>query len=492
MSIRKRFVKLTSIYLVGEIIIMAGGFLSFPILTRILTKQEYGVMNLISMTIMLVALLFSAGLRHSSQRFYAEYEVNNKFQHFYSTIIYTTLFLGILGTISVISLSKTLLWLDLLPSASSKLLAIASFLVGIRLLTEIVGCLYRVREKANIYALFAVLTKYAGMLLSILFVFHYSYGLTGYYSGLILGEVAILVVYAKVMIRDMGIPKVSFSFPLVKEMVQYGFPLILTGFAGFVLRVGDHYLIGYFLSAEDVAMYSVPYNLCSYITDLTISAFQFSFIPMIMNQWATNAREGIEAQVRLMINIYFLVTIPAIFGISVLGEKLIVLLASSKYAGAHHILPYIVAGEGIKGLLLPLAVGLQFFKKTKVIALVTIGCALLNVCLNIVLIPILHLLGAAISTLLCYCVMVIACERASSKYFYVPLPWKALFVYICSSAAMSLGLIYVSSTFHNINVFALILIGICLFFLFVIVIDVDARDLCRQVIKRRRQYFLSG
>lgn len=212
MSVTRRFIKLSSIYLVGEIVIMAAGFLSFPIFARILTKQEYGVMNLISMSISLLGILFSAGLRHSSQRFYSEYEVGNKYQQFYSTTVYTTLFFGIVGTIVAVSISKTLLWLGLLASASSKLLTIASSLVAIRLLTEIIGCLYRVREKAYTYTLFAVLTKYTGMFLSILFVFGYTYGLVGYYSGLILGEVAILAVYSIVLVRDMGIPKFFFHF----------------------------------------------------------------------------------------------------------------------------------------------------------------------------------------------------------------------------------------------------------------------------------------
>jgi O-antigen/teichoic acid export membrane protein len=258
-------------------------------------------------------------------------------------------------------------------------------------------------------------------------------------------------------------------------MVDYGFPLIFHNFATLLLRAGDHYLIGYFLTATDVAMYSVPYNLCAYITDVSLSAFQYAFIPVIMNEWSSKGSDDIQKQVQQIIKIYLLVTIPVVCGISILGEKIIVLMASDKYAGAHHILPYIMAGEGIKGLMLPLTVGLQFSKKTRIIAQVTGMCALLNISMNLYAIPAWKLQGAAITTVICYSVLVFISYRVSSKYFVVHMPWKSVFTYTLSASIMCLCLVAVSLVFHVSNLFLLIVAGVSSYSACILAIDSEVR-----------------
>ena len=259
-------------------------------------------------------------------------------------------------------------------------------------------------------------------------------------------------------------------------MLRYGFPLIFHNFAGLFLRAGDHYLIGYFLTAADVAMYSIPYNLCAYITDVSISAFQYAFIPVIMNEFNTTGPSGIHKHVQQIIKIYLIVTIPAVFGISILGEKIIVLMASDKYAGAHHILPYIMVGEGIKGLMLPLTIGLQLSKKTRVIAQVTGICALLNISMNLYAIPAMKLQGAAISTVISYFALVLISYRVSSKYFVVHMPWKSVFTYTLSASLMCLCIVAVSLLFPYTNLFLLIVAGASIYSACILAIDSEVRN----------------
>ena len=50
-------------------------------------------------------------------------------------------------------------------------------------------------------------------------------------------------------------------------------------------------------------MYSIPYNLCAYITDVSISAFQYAFIPVIINEFNTTGPSGIRKHVSKLQNL---------------------------------------------------------------------------------------------------------------------------------------------------------------------------------------------
>lgn len=73
MSFVQKLIKQTSAYMIGESLILIAGFISFPIFTRILSTKDYGMMNLVGISLSLVEAFSSVGLRHGSQRFYDSY-----------------------------------------------------------------------------------------------------------------------------------------------------------------------------------------------------------------------------------------------------------------------------------------------------------------------------------------------------------------------------------------------------------------------------------
>jgi len=65
-------------------------------------------------------------------------------------------------------------------------------------------------------------------------------------------------------------------------------------------------------------------------------------------------------------------------------------------------------------------IGLQITKKTKVIAIVIIGSAVLNVILNVILITFFQTKGSAIATLLTQIFYFILIYRFAQKQYYIP------------------------------------------------------------------------
>jgi len=87
------------------------------------------------------------------------------------------------------------------------------------------------------------------------------------------------------------------------------------------------------------------------------------------------------------------------------------------------IVPWILLAYVFTGAYVVFVVGIYLEKKTKYLPLVTGAGALLNVGANLILIPLLGILGAALSTLLSYIVMAVGMYFASQRFYRVEYEW---------------------------------------------------------------------
>ncbi|MGV8048738.1 MAG: oligosaccharide flippase family protein [Anaerolineaceae bacterium] len=474
MTSSAKILKLGSYYMIGEVAIALSGFISFPIFTRLLTKEEYGIMNIISVTLGLVATFSSAGLRHASQRFYHHYEKRNQLSSFYTTVLVSSCAFAILGTGSFVALGVLLSYAGVLLDNTRSIILVASGLILARVMMNMIGSLYRIREEAAIYSIFSVLTKYVGMMLSIALISYYFHNLYGFFVGLSIGEVLILLLLIAHMVKHFGWPKSAFSPAIFKETLAYGFPFIIASLAAVVLSMGDRYLIGFFLNVESVATYSVAYNLCMYLSGTLITVFELVFIPSIMKLWNNGNPDSVRKQVENTLKIYCLVALPIIFGTTAVGNQLVVILAGEKYLSSSHLIPYILAGEMLKGLFTFLAIGVQFSKNTGILASVNWSVALVNILSNLLLIPRVGLLGAAISTIISYILLVMLGAIRSSKYFKLSIPFLHILKYAACSFLMYAGLL-ILTWYAHLNLVILITLGALIYISLLLLFDPDIR-----------------
>ena len=471
MSIIKKLIAHSSLYMTGEVIVMAGGLISFPIIARLLSQEQYGLMVIVSTTIILAESLSTGGLHHASIRFYSHYNETGETGKFCSTLIFGSLAFGIVGTLLLIFLFKSLSVFYFVSENIRDIFFLALPLVLIRIMTHIFGSLYRVREKPSIYISFAILNKYISLALIILFLTLFYLELFGYYLGLLLGELTVVLLYWFITDREVEYSIRNVSIPMLRQATAYGFPLVFSGLAGTLLSSSDRYLIGHFMTKVDVAIYSVPYNLCSYLSGILTSGFEFALIPIIMNEWNKGAFDRVHLELQRVIRLYCMAAFPLVAGICALGRQIIVLFASDKYSEAYYILPYVIVGVMIQGLLTPLMMGLIFSNSSKQIAIMTWQAASLNIIMNLFLIPEFGLLGAAVSTLFCYVLLAFVGTIRSSRHFAIKMPWLPIILYALAAFFMFFTLQLISFYFPGIMLYTQIGIGAVLYLTFIVVSD---------------------
>lgn len=451
----------------GETLLFWASFLSFPILTRILSKSDYGLMGLITITLMILENIFSGGMRQSILRFYEEYREKDNTASFYSSILNVSIILGLIGIILLFVMLCFCTQLSIIKKEVALLLAFSSVLILIRLGLNTQQAFLRIQEKVLVVNAVDILVRYGGIIFGIVLLF-WQYGLYGFYSGLIIAEsfVAALL-FCKFKQNNY---RVSIDKEIVKRSFKYGYPLMFSTLAVYLFGVGDRYVIAYLLTKEALANYIVAYSFSGYGIEVVKNVCIYSFQPLIMNAW--NRRNVPEANslLRNYIRVFSLLGIPMAFGLMAIRQEGVALLAGAKYSNVTFLVPVLVLGILFNGVDFVSNAGFLYRKKTGMLMLLTLGVAVINISLNFVLLPIMGVIGAALATLFSYCLYAVIGTTYSYKVLRFKIPWLNIGKYILFSMIMFLLVTHlpVDSSSCILNVMTKIAIGILIYTSFIL------------------------
>jgi O-antigen/teichoic acid export membrane protein len=169
------------------------------------------------------------------------------------------------------------------------------------------------------------------------------------------------------------------------------------------------------------------------------------------------------------------------------GPELLPALASEKYASAAPVLSWVIAGMAVDGTNAMMGAGLFIQRKTRVIMSIVVCCAALNIGLNLVLVPRIGIIGAAIATLVSYSVTALALGTAGRRLLRVPLPWMTILRAGLAAAIMFVAIRHVLPGHRLLTVGVRMLLGAPIYLVLMRFIDADARALLQKPIDRLRR-----
>tara|TARA_Y100000034_G_C6642691_1_gene280992 strand:+ start:31 stop:579 length:549 start_codon:yes stop_codon:yes gene_type:complete len=156
--------------------------------------------------------------------------------------------------------------------------------------------------------------------------------------------------------------------------------------------------------------------------------------------------------------------IPSIVGYFVLYEGVIRNIATSEFISTNTLL-LVLALTIIFASIYSLSQNILFLlKKTKVVNYITLTGAIFNIVLNIILVPYIGILGAAISTLITFIILMILNLIYTHKHYKFNFMIKTISKFIIAAIIMGV-VIY---PFKSINLFSLIiqvLLGAIVYFI---------------------------
>jgi O-antigen/teichoic acid export membrane protein len=404
MSSLKTLYRHSSHYLGGRVAVMLLGFISFPVFTRLFSVAEYGTMNLITNTVLLLTVLSKFGFQHSVQRYYPQGESDtgpDTLRRYYSTLFYSTALLAlVLSSIFIASLffgaGK------LFGVAASGTLLLACSLVMIRSLRSMQMNLMQMENKTKLFNGMDILQKAATIALTCGLLFFWQKTLFAFFLGVVIVEGVVLLQYLPVLARRDLLSLSMFDFGFLRTAVAFSLPLMAAEISWVVLDSGDRFFIQHYMGPQSLGFYAAAYGIAIYLQDVMMAPLQMALFPICMKVWNTEGKKATQEFLARSLDQFVLVGVAVVCVAIVTSRDVIVLLASRKFQQAHTLLPFLVIGLVLSAVTIYFRPGLLIHKRASKIAAATFYACALNIVLNIVLLPRIGLLGAAIATMISY------------------------------------------------------------------------------------------
>lgn len=381
-----------------QLVVYVMGLVLVPVLTRVLSPESYGAWMQARTTIVLLAPVLSLSLGNAIVRFLSAEEDPGIRQRAVGAMLLPVLTLGALVLVTSVALARPLaVWIF----ADQKY----SFLVPLvfaAVATEAVSVLLieyaRARNMIRFLCIFQIgLTVGRSLALLILAVLHVELlGLIGVLAAASLASALSMLLCAA---RDSGWP--IFLTTRLKQFLQFSVPLIPVAALLWVIGSIDQYLITHILGLSEAAVYSVSRTLGG-LVGLFTAPITFVVYPTLCRAWERQDTARVRSALRTSVQTMLALALPAGVALCLLSRQLLTLLATSRYIAPGVIVLMIGIGSVFLGVFQLHMYILLLQGKPRVVAVLVGVAALCNVVLNLLLIPRLGLVGAALAALLSY------------------------------------------------------------------------------------------
>ncbi len=193
-------------------------------------------------------------------------------------------------------------------------------------------------------------------------------------------------------------PKLKFSFRKSKELISVSYNYILSIMMIAIYGQTDKLMLKQFLGENEVGYYSTAVSICSMWT-FVLQALIDSIYPTILRLHATD-KEGFNKKNRQLYAIVFYVSCFVSIGFMIFGDWGISVLYGAAYAPAGLPLKIITWYTAFSYLGVARNAWIVSEGKQKYLKYMYLSAAIINIILNLILIPIMSTAGAALASLI--------------------------------------------------------------------------------------------
>jgi len=194
--------------------------------------------------------------------------------------------------------------------------------------------------------------------------------------------------------RKLLVPNVS----RFGQYLRYSIPMVPKATSSRVLTNADKFLITIFISPGAVAIYAVSFSIASLLRNLT-NPLNPTLYPAVASAWDEGDYLGVQDLYHHIFRVYTLIGIPAVVGITILSEPLLLIVSTEQIASqGRYLLPALAVGFFFRGYDNPMAYVFNAAEENTILAKIIISAVIINVGLNLILIPSLEIFGAVIAT----------------------------------------------------------------------------------------------
>lgn len=385
MSKYKKLMSNSIVFAVGNFGSKFINILMVPLYTFYLTTENYGTVDLVTTLVSLLLPIFSFCIYEGVLRFSMERE--SDIEEVWTNSLFIQIILSFFCILLLPVLSMTLL-------NDYKIV-----IVGLLLLQLFQILLSQfVRGIGNViyYSINGILMTLIIATSNIFFIVKLGMGVNGYIYSIILANVisVFFLFFSSKVYKFINFNKFSLSF--IKESLYFSMPLVPNTLMWWLINSSSRLFIVYFLGASANGLFAVSNKVPMILT---------SIIAIFNQAWQMSAIEEYDSKDR---SIFYNKVYSSTISVLYLSTSLILIILlplfqyaiGSEFYNSWKYVPFLLLGVVYSSFATFLGTNYVAAKKTKGLVITSLYCGVINIILNTLLIPIIGINGASISSMI--------------------------------------------------------------------------------------------
>lgn len=426
----KKAIKGAGVTFVMTLLALLIAYATRVVIARVLGPEEYGLFSAV-LTFVLFFLFFrNLGLGVSLVKYISEFKVYNKFNQIKSAIIGVLTFQIISSFIfglAFLLLSGFLAEYYFKDPRAATVLQLFVIYVITSIFFIVLKGVFRGFQKMLMFSS-VELVKNMIILLATLLFFKLGYTLYAPVLAYTIVSIILFCIYVIPAVKLSGFlaNKAENLKETSKRVILFGIPLFATSFAGKIIGYMDTLILTFFRDLTEVGVYNVvlPSVMAILMVARAITSILF---PISAELWAKKDRSKLSEGVKLLHRYSFILFIPIIFTAFSFPDFLLNLFFGEEYLPGVQALQILSIGMLIFIVAIVNNSIISAIGRPKIVAKITLLGAVINIILNMFLIPSLGMEGAAFATSISYAFVLFLSSYKIKLYLRITLPIKEWF-----------------------------------------------------------------
>ena len=452
----KQLASQTFIYGLSSIVGRLLNYLLVPLYTRVFVPGEYGIITELYTYVTFLMILLTYGME--TGYFYFTKTENNADKVFSTaaTSLFITSSLFVLtGLIFAGNIAEVLDY-----QSHVNYISLFVVILGLDAFTSIPFARLRQQNKALKFGIFKLVNISINIGLNLFFILYLpkaggydeNFGV-GYVflSNLIASGVTLLL-----FIPDFFKVKYNFDFALLKKMLVYSLPLLVSGLAGMINEFFDRVSIKFFYTIPDgitdannyilseLGIYGANAKIAVLMT-LFIQCFRYSADPFFFSNKGSKDFNELFAKVnKYLLTFGLFIFLGIMFYLDIIKHFI-----SSTYWDGLRVVPYLLIGHLLVGMVYLQSFWYKLNSKTVYGIYIFVIGAVVTIVLNYIFVPKFGFMACAVANVVCYLIMLIITFLWGRKYLVCKYDFKNIFLYLFLTAGFYVLSLWAESMIVN-------------------------------------------
>lgn len=402
------------------------GIISTPIITRILSPEEFGKASMFIVTTNLLMIIVTIGTDQSFIRFFYEEISSNRKRLLIQCIKIPSVIICLITLLLFVLYEEISLYLfnekDLI------IIIILALSVILKIINRYVTLVIRMEQKGKTFSLLEVLTKAINFILILVFYFYvgnkYLVMVLAFVCSLFLVTIIAFSIEYKFWftVNDKSLPLKN----SILDIIKYSYPLAFTAILNWLFQTFDRFAINTWSNLTELGYYSAASKIAAILSIIQISFTNF-WTPVCYDKYEKNPDE-INFYKKVSTLVQFIMILISI--ICILLKDVVILFLGVDYSNSFYIMPFLIFVPVMFTISETTFMGINFLKKPKMHMLIAIITSCVNIIGNALLVPGFGGVGAGISTAFSYILFFILRTHIGLKLFYINFKLLRLYLII--------------------------------------------------------------